>query len=126
MQAAEMKERVRSVLSEKGTIESDDRANQLIVTDYNENLKLLADLIREFDVTDSDSAIQIFPLKFAEAEEIGNLIGLILNVTAPGGAPASSAPAPRESSGPPSMPGGPIMPGDGTRPPPAPETPHGA
>jgi general secretion pathway protein D len=125
MQAAEMKERVRGVLSEKGTIESDDRANQLIVTDFNENLKLLTDLIREFDVTDSDSAIQIFPLKFAEAEEIGNLIGLILNVTAPGGAPAKSAPPPRESSGPPSMPGGPIMPGGGGGPPSPSGTPSG-
>jgi len=125
MQAAEMKERVRGVLSDKGTIESDDRANQLIVTDYNENLKLLTDLIREFDVTDSDSAIQIFPLKFAEAEEVGNLIGLILNVTASGGAAAKSAPAPRESSGPPPMPGGPMMMPGGGGPPSPSGTPSG-
>jgi general secretion pathway protein D len=113
MQAAEMKERVRGVLSDKGAIETDERANQLIVTDYNENLKLLSDLIREFDVTDSDAAIQIFSLKFAEAEEVGNLIGLILNVTAPGGgvAKSASAPTPRESSGPSPMPGMPMMPG---------------
>ena len=121
MQAAEMKERVRGVLSDKGTIETDDRANQLIVTDYTENLKLLADLLREFDVTDSDAAIQIFALKFAEAEEVGNLIGLILNVTAPGGAaPARSAPPPRESSSPSPVPAGLIMPEGGGRPSPAP------
>ena len=44
MAPAEMKEKIRGVSSEKGTIETDDRANQLIVTDYNENLKLMADL----------------------------------------------------------------------------------
>jgi general secretion pathway protein D len=118
MQAAEMKERVRGVLSDKGTIETDDRANQLIVTDYNENLKLLTDLLKEFDVTDSDSVIQIFPLKYAEAEEVGNLIGLILNVTSSSGAPAKSSPASGASSSPPPMSGGPMVPGM-DRPPPS-------
>jgi type II secretion system protein D len=113
MQAAEMKERVRGVLSDKGTIESDDRANQLIVTDYNENLKLLTDLLKEFDVTDSDSAIQIFPLKYADAEDLSNLIGLILNVAAPSGGQARNASASKEggSPSPMPMPGGPMMPG---------------
>jgi type II secretory pathway component GspD/PulD (secretin) len=40
IQPAELKEKVKSVLSEKGTIEVDDRANQLIATDYNDNLRL--------------------------------------------------------------------------------------
>jgi type II secretion system protein D len=113
MQAMELREKLRGVLSDKGTIETDDRANELIVTDYNENLKLLAELIREFDVADSDSAIQIYPLKYADAEEVANLIGLILNVTAPsGGQTKSSSSAP--SSSPPPMPGGPMMmPGGG-------------
>ena len=112
MQAVELREKLRGVLSDKGTIETDDRANELIVTDYTENLKLLAELIREFDVADSDSAIQIFALKYADAEEVGNLIGLILNVTAPSGGQAKSASA-SASSSPPPMPGGPIMPGGG-------------
>jgi len=40
LQAAEVKEKVKSALSEKGTIEIDERANQVIVTDYNDNLSL--------------------------------------------------------------------------------------
>jgi type II secretion system protein D len=122
MPGLEMKEKLRGVLSDKGTIEVDERANELVVTDYNENLKLMAELIREFDVTDSDSAIQIFPLKYADAEEVGNLVGLILNVTAPGGASAKSASTSAGSSSPPPMPmRGPMgMSGDGGGPSPSP------
>ncbi|HLH55206.1 MAG TPA: secretin N-terminal domain-containing protein [Verrucomicrobiae bacterium] len=119
MQAAEMKERLRGVLSDKGTIETDDRVNQLVVTDYNENLKLMSELIQEFDVTDSDSSVQIFQLKYADADEVSNLIGLILNVTASKGGSSKSpssegAPSPMPGPGP-MMPGGapPGMPGGG-------------
>jgi general secretion pathway protein D len=118
MQVVEMKEKLRGVLSDKGSIETDDRANQLVVTDFNENLKLMAELIREFDVTDSDAAIQIFPLKYTDAEEVGNLIGLILNVTAPGGGPTKSSSASSASPSPSPMPG-PVMPGGGPPSPPS-------
>jgi type II secretion system protein D len=118
MQAVEMKEKLRGVLSEKGSIETDDRANQLIVTDYTENLKLMAELIQEFDVTDSDSAIQIFPLKYGDAEELGNLIGLILNATAPTGSQSKSSAGSSSGSSPSPSPG-PIMPGGGGGPPPS-------
>jgi general secretion pathway protein D len=96
IKAAELREKVRAVLSDKGTIEADDRANQLIVTDYTENLRLLAELIREFDVADSDTVIEIYALKYAEAEELGNLIGLILNAEA---AASGSAVKPPPSGG---------------------------
>ena len=50
IQAADLREKVRGLISDKGTIDVDERSNQLIVTDYNDNLRLLADLIKEFDV----------------------------------------------------------------------------
>lgn len=79
IQPAELKEKVRAVLSDKGVIECDDLAKQVIVTDYNDNLRFLAELIKEFDVPASDLAIQIYVLKHTDAEEVGNLIGMILN-----------------------------------------------
>jgi general secretion pathway protein D len=85
IQAPDLREKVRGVLSDKGTIDIDDRANQLIVTDYNDNLRLLAELIREFDVSASDSLVQIYVLKHADAEELGNLLNLILNAQSSGG-----------------------------------------
>src|SRR5664280_2193010 len=79
IQAAELREKVRGVLSDKGTIDIDERANQLVVTDYNDNLRLLSDLIKEFDVPASGLVIEIRPLKHADAEELANLLGQILS-----------------------------------------------
>lgn len=107
MPAGELRDKVRGILSEKGTAEVDERANTLIVTDLNENLRLLAGLIRELDVTSlGDSIIEIFPLKHGEAEELANLAGMILNSqssgtsgstrssSSPGGGPPSPGSSP--------------------------------
>ena len=119
IQAAELREKVRGVLSDKGTIDTDDRANQLIVTDYNDNLRLLSNLIKEFDVPASGLVIEIRPLKHADAEELASMLGLILSAQA-GGASAPSKPS-RSSGGSPSfppgmssMPGGVSPPGGGS------------
>ena len=109
VQPGELREKVRGVLSEKATIEVDDRANQMIVTDYNDNLRLLGELIKELDITSvSDSVIEIYTLKYAQAEDLSNLLSLILN--AQSGSPSSQ----RKSSLPPS--GGGPMPSGGPPP----------
>lgn len=98
IQGGELREKVRGLLSEKGTIDIDDRANQIIVTDYTENLRLLADLIKVFDVdSSSDSVVEFFPMKHAEAEDLGTLLGLIVNAQLP--PPSSSARSSRPSGG---------------------------
>lgn len=109
----ELRDKVRPVLSDKATVEVDDRASQLIVTDYNDNLRLLSELIKELDVASaSDSTIEIFTLRFSQAEDLASLLSLILNAQA--GTPASSSPPP-PSPAPPSItisgpgPGGPMM-----------------
>jgi general secretion pathway protein D len=115
VQAADLKEKLRGVLSDKGTIDSDDRANQLIVTDYNDNLRLLAQLINEFDVPESGLILQIYSLKYGDAEDLGNLINLILNAQNSGSSGGSrssgSSRNPSSSSGGP-FPGGGIPSGD--------------
>jgi general secretion pathway protein D len=85
-------------------IDTDDRANQLIVTDYNDNLRLLSELIKEFDVPASGLVIEIRSLKHADAEELANMLGLILSAQA-GGAATPSKPS-RSSGGGPSFPPG--------------------
>jgi general secretion pathway protein D len=104
IQAAELREKVRGLLSDKGMIDTDDRANQLIVTDYNDNLRLLSELIKEFDVPASGLVIEIRSLKHADAEELANMLGLILSAQA-GGAATPSKPS-RSSGGGPSFPPG--------------------
>ncbi|MCX6928284.1 MAG: hypothetical protein NT154_34510, partial [Verrucomicrobia bacterium] len=93
IQAAELREKVRGVLSDKGTIDTDERANQLIITDYNENLRLLAELIQEFDIPASGLVIEIYAVKHGDAEELGNLVTLILNAQSGGGGGGGGSPA---------------------------------
>jgi general secretion pathway protein D len=104
---AEIKDKIKTVLSDKATVEVADRSNQLIVTDWGENIKMLGDLIKELDVpSGSDSAIQFFSLKYSDAEELGNLLLLVLNAQpAPPRSPSSSSgPSPRSIPGmPPGM-----------------------
>ncbi len=83
------------MLSDRAEIQADDRAKQLVVTDYNENLRLLAELIKALDVvTESDTTVEFLPVKHADAEELGNLMTTILNSQPPSPTlSASSAPA---------------------------------
>ncbi len=80
IKAAELKEKVKNILSKTGTMETDDNANKIIATDFAENIRLLSDLIMELDVVAlSDSIIEIFELKYAEAEELSGLLAGILD-----------------------------------------------
>ena len=71
VQAAEMKERVKGMLSEKATVEVDAHVNQIIVTDFNDNLALVADLISALDTDQpGDVAMRMIPLKHVSAQEL--------------------------------------------------------
>ena len=124
IQAGELREKVRSVLSEKATIDVAERANQIIVTDYTDNIRLLGELIKELDIpSGGDSVIEFFSLKHSEAEELGALLTLILNAQpAPPSSPSSarsssSSSSSRSSSLPPGMSSGPQPPMTSPEPP---------
>jgi type II secretion system protein D len=110
IQATELRDKVRGVLSEKGTIDADNQSNQLVVTDYNDNLRLLAELIKEFDVSASGLTIEIYPLKHTEAEEVANLLGLIISAQASSsGGPAGKSKSSSSSRGSSPFPDGMMM-----------------
>ncbi|MBX3746726.1 MAG: hypothetical protein KF833_15565 [Verrucomicrobiae bacterium] len=104
VQAAEVRDKIRPVLSDRATVEIDERSNQLLVTDFNNNLRLLVELMKDLDVVSvGDAVVEVIPLRHAQAEEIGNLVSLIVN--------AQPAPPPSPSGGsgssrPPGMPPG--------------------
>ncbi len=112
-QAAELREKIRAVLSEKATIDVAERANQLIVTDYTDNIRLLGELIKELDIpAGGDTVIEFYSLKHSEAEELGALLSLVLNsqpAPPPSSSRSPSQPA-RSSPQPPGMVGGPQPP----------------
>lgn len=71
VQAAEMKERVKGLLSEKATVEVDAHVNQIIVTDFNDNLSLVGDIISALDTDQpGDVAMRMIPLKHVSAQEL--------------------------------------------------------
>jgi type II secretion system protein D len=86
--AADLKDKVKAGLSDKGTVESDDRANQLIVTDYNDNLRLAAEMIKAMD-TDKpgDVLVRVIALKNVDAQSLVKDVGPLyqkMNSKSPG------------------------------------------
>jgi len=71
VQAADIKDKIKNLLSEKATVDSDDRANQLIVTDYNENIVQAADMIAALDSDKpQDVSLRVIPLKNVSAQDL--------------------------------------------------------
>jgi type II secretion system protein D len=69
--AALLKDKIKPVLSEKATIEVDEQANALIITDYNDNVAVAGQLINALD-TDKpqDIMVRVIPLKNANAQDL--------------------------------------------------------
>ena len=87
IQATDVKQRIQAVLSDKASADVDDKANQIIVTDYNDNLRVVGDLI---DALDSDHpqdvAVRVIPLKHIAADELAKEIApLYEKMTGKGG-----------------------------------------
>ncbi|MGC9940729.1 MAG: secretin N-terminal domain-containing protein [Verrucomicrobiota bacterium] len=71
IQAADAKDRIQTALSDKGSVDVDERANEIIVTDFNDNLRVVGDLIDALDNDHSeDVAVRIIPLKHIAADEL--------------------------------------------------------
>ncbi|MDB6130611.1 MAG: type secretion system protein GspD, partial [Verrucomicrobiales bacterium] len=76
MQAVEMKEKIKGLISEKATIDVDERANQIIVTDYNENISLISDMVNVLDSDKpADMAVRMIPLKNVSAQDLVKEVG---------------------------------------------------
>lgn len=88
IQAADLKDKVKGALSDKATVDTDDRANQIIISDYNDNLRLAAEIIKVLD-TDKpgDVAVRVIPLKNVNAQDLVKDVGPLyqkLNSKSPG------------------------------------------
>jgi type II secretion system protein D len=108
---AELRDKVKPVLSDKATVEIAERAQQLIITDFTDNIRLAGELIRELDVAaGGDTIIEFFTLKHSEAEELGTLLTLVLNAQpAPPSSPSSSSSSRSSSSSSSRLPPGVVM-----------------
>jgi type II secretion system protein D len=69
--AADVTEKVKTVLSKDAVVVTDDRANLLIVTDYNDNLAAADGLLKALDVEKNDDVIvRAINLKNVDAQEL--------------------------------------------------------
>lgn len=76
--AADVREKLKPLLSEKATIDVNERSNQLIVTDYNDGLSLASDLIRAFDTDQpGDRTVRVVPLAHVSAQDLVKEMGPI-------------------------------------------------
>ncbi len=74
-QAADVKDRIQTALSDKASVEVDESANQIIVTDYNDNLRVVSDLIDALDSQHpQDVAVRVIPLKHIAADDLAKEI----------------------------------------------------
>ena len=76
IQASDLKERIGMTLSDKATIYLDEQANQIIITDYNDNIRAVSELIKALD-TDKpeDVTVRVIALKNVSAADLMKEIG---------------------------------------------------
>ncbi|HEY6227525.1 MAG TPA: secretin N-terminal domain-containing protein [Verrucomicrobiae bacterium] len=95
---ADLRDKLKTALTDKATVEVNERGNQLIISDYTENIRLVSDLIKELDVVStSDTTVEFLPLKHGDAEDVAALLGQILNAQV-NTQPQSSSSSSRSSS----------------------------
>lgn len=71
VQASDLKDRIQTALSDQGQVEVDERANQIIVTDYNDNLRVVGELIAALDTSHPENlAVRLIPLKHIAADQL--------------------------------------------------------
>jgi general secretion pathway protein D len=76
IQASDVKDRIGTALSDKAVIFVDEQANQIIITDYNDNIRAAGELIAALD-TDKpeDVTVRVIPLKHVSAADLMKEIG---------------------------------------------------
>ena len=76
IQAAEVRDRLKSALTERATIDINERNNQIIITDYNDNLRIAGELIEALDTDQpEDMAVRAIPLKNVNAAALAKELG---------------------------------------------------
>jgi type II secretion system protein D len=76
IQAADLKDRISMTLSDKAIVYVDEQANQIIITDYNDNIRAVSELIAALD-TDKpeDVTVRVIKLKNVSAADLMKEIG---------------------------------------------------
>lgn len=75
VQASEMEDKIKGLLSKSAKVDADDTVNKLIVTDLAENIEILDELLDILDVEqEADYTVRMIPIKNVDAEDLSNEI----------------------------------------------------
>ena len=86
VQASQIMEKIRSALTDKATIDLDDRANQLIITDFNDNIRVVGELIDALDSgKPEDMAIRVIPLRHISGQDLAKELAPLYQKMSPPG-----------------------------------------
>ena len=82
IQAVDLRDRIKGALTDKGTIDINERNNQIILTDYTDNIRMAGELIQALD-TDKpeDMAVRVIQLKSVGATALAKEIGPLYQKT---------------------------------------------
>jgi len=71
VQAGSIKEKIQAALSDKATVTIDEHANQIVISDFNDNLRVAGELIAALDTDHPDDiAVRVLPLKHMGATDL--------------------------------------------------------
>jgi type II secretion system protein D len=71
VQAANIREKIQPALSDKATVTIDEHANQIVISDFNDNLRVAGELIAALDTDHPDDiAVRVLPLKHMGATDL--------------------------------------------------------
>jgi len=75
VQAADLKDKLKGLVSEKALIDIDEKGNRIMVTDYNDNIGLIKDLVTMLDTeSPADVTLRMLPLKHVSAQNLAKEI----------------------------------------------------
>ena len=76
VKASDVKDRIATALSDKAIVFVDEQANEIIITDYNDNIRAAAELIAALDTnTPEDVTVRVIQLKNVSAGDLMKEIG---------------------------------------------------
>ncbi len=115
---AELANLLRPLISARGSLIPHRETNLLLITDSASNIRRLLDIVKLVDVEVALEELQVIPLKFADAQEVANVLNQVFAARVrPTTAPAAPAPGAAALPGAPAAPRAPAEVPGGERPP---------
>lgn len=76
VEAQKLIDNLRPLLPEQATISANESSNSLLLTDTQNSIRRVAEIVRALDTSVSNiSTIQVYPLRFADAKQLADVIG---------------------------------------------------